>query len=140
MNDNELIEPSENFKLAVRHSSSCRILCELCGREHFVIDSSGYTWEDGELEDLLKMSEKDPDKFIGCDYDGVSWGTINGKQAVIDCQCNKLRGYEDFIWNHRYMIMDYFRRRMTEEIDCAKGNFEEMNKTSKMIEEKSWMK
>lgn len=45
---------------------------------------------------------------------------MNGKQYVIDCECNAAANYEAFIWNHRRMIADYLRTRSKDEFEDAK--------------------
>lgn len=107
------VEPSELFKQAVLHSGSCHISCELCDRTHFSTDTS-FDWEEGELESLLEKAEAEPDMYINHGNDSPSWGFFNDKQAVVDCPCNKLKGYEDFIWDNRHVIAKYLKARANE--------------------------
>ena len=50
----------------------------------------------------------------------LGWGNIDGKQAVYGCECNQDSKYEQFIWNHRYIIADYLIARATQELKDAK--------------------
>lgn len=118
----KLARPSKEFEEAVIHSGSILIDCQLCGRTHFGSDEGTLIENLGEKEykKLLKDSEKDPNKYVQHDAETVSWGDINGKQAVIGCQCNKLSEYESFVWNHRYIIEEYFSARAQKELQEAK--------------------
>lgn len=96
--------PSEEFKRAVGTEGSIVIDCELCGRTHFATHATEGYFDDGELAGLLKKQESDPIRFMSWDFSSVSYGHINGKQAVVDCPCNILANYERFIWQHRDLI------------------------------------
>jgi hypothetical protein len=115
-------EPSKEFEEAILHSASILVDCQLCGRTHFGSDEGALIDDLGEKEykALLGNSEKNPDKYIQHDSDMVSWGNINGKQAVIGCQCNKLSEYENLFWSHRNIIADYFSSRAQKELWDAK--------------------
>ena len=101
---------SDVFMRAVCHGGAlCSILCEFCGRTHFVGEGHG-DYRDGELEDLRVSAQKNPGKYIEHnDYDTIDWGYINGKQIVYGCPCNSARQYERWIWSHRYIIAKYLR-------------------------------
>jgi len=103
---------SDLFANLVCHGSSNGINCELCGRVHF---SEEGDHEKGELERLREKAKEHPDRFTE-DSDFTPWGTIDGLQAVIDCPCNGLAKYERFIWDHRYLIMKYLKKRIEAEL------------------------
>lgn len=113
---------TEEFLDAIHSGGTmCAIGCELCGRTHYVNNPHEMgDYEEGELEELEAMHEKEPDKYIPWDCP-VSWGCFAGKQAVIGCPCNeeKLKPYEDFIWSHRYMITEYLLARAKSIFDAA---------------------
>jgi len=111
-----LEEPSEWFKDAVIDSGSRVVTCDFCGRTYFAGDEP---YEDDELEILRKKAAAEPDKYIEvCGYE--RWGMVNGNHAVGNCPCHGLRPYEDFIWDHRYMIVDYLvERAKAEAADAA---------------------
>jgi hypothetical protein len=118
----KLTIPSKEFEKSVIHSGSVIVDCQLCGRIHFG-NNKGVLIEDlgkKEYKRLLKDSEKNSDKYVQHDAEMVSWGDIDGKQAVIGCQCNKLAEYENFFWNHRYIIEDYFSSIAQKELEDAK--------------------
>ncbi|MFH0846272.1 MAG: hypothetical protein V1851_02655 [Patescibacteria group bacterium] len=86
------------------HTGGCYRECA-CGRVHFTTER-GYDWNDGELEDLLKREEKDPDKFIPSDHT-VRTMNINGQEIVYGCCCNLAKKYEAFIRNNAPRIAEY---------------------------------
>ncbi len=105
---------SEHFNRAIISSSSISIDCPFCGRVHYASFNNEGNFEEGELEDLRKKAKKEPKKYIEHDYSSIEWGYLDGKQYVVDCECNGARRYEDFIWNHRYLILNYLDRRNCE--------------------------
>lgn len=127
-------EASDSFMRAVcGHGALCSILCEHCGRVHFVGDGHG-DYEDGELEDLRASAQKEPGKYIEHnDYDTIDWGFIAGKQIVYGCPCNSARRYEQWIWSHRYIIAKYLRL-MAEEAEIDAKLAREVADEAGMIE------
>jgi hypothetical protein len=113
-------EPSDEFVRAFMHSGSIVIDCELCGRTHFGTRSPGF-FDEGELDRLMKKAEADPIQYVADNTaDSISWGTINGKQAVAGCPCNVLTNYERFIWNHRFAIASFLSAKSSKRFDDAK--------------------
>ena len=129
----KLPEPSPEFEMAVGHAGTASILCELCGRTNFC-EGDWQHFEEGELEKLRQNAEEKPDEYFEhVDCDSISWGTIDGKQAVIGCPCNKLYLYEKLLWNSRYIIADYFGA-VAEKLKKETQQVEEIaQKTSKAI-------
>ena len=118
-------EPSEEFKSAIRHTSSISIDCELCGRHHFGNYESELIEDLGEkgYKKLLKNSKKFPDKYVyHPDEDYIPWGTINGLQAVVDCQCNKLSQYENLFWNSQHIIANFISAVTNKRLKFAQDN------------------
>lgn len=116
--------PSELFLSAIRSAGSIVIDCELCGRTHFGDGRGDY--EEGEYERLLAKAKTEPDKYIQHhDDDMVSYGYLQGKQAVLDCPCHELTRYEKFIWAHRWLIASYFRARLKENIQKLELDLEQ---------------
>lgn len=64
------------------------------------------------MEELVKKSKTEPNKYVQVDDDTVIWGYLDGKQTPIECPCNHARKFEDWIWNHRHIIAPYFRERL----------------------------
>lgn len=120
--DKQLPEPSEEFKRTIRHAGSISIDCELCDRTHFGNDEYALEENLGKkgYQKLLEQSKRHPDKYVSHpDEDMVVWGIINGKQAVIDCQCHKLFEYEKLFLESRHIIADYFIARAEKELKEA---------------------
>lgn len=103
-------KPSDDFMRAVCHCGSSHINCGFCDRVHFS-SGEGYDWKEGELEDLLKKAEINPDKYVNHGDESVSFGELDGIQAVYDCPCNRASQYEAFVWDNRFMIAEYFEAR-----------------------------
>ena len=114
-----LLAPSKEFLLAIKNSRSGVSDCDFCERTHFSPDSD-FAFHEGELEELLENHKKDPDKYIVHEGHGVEGGHLNGRFYVLDCPCNSASKYEDFIWNHRYLIADYFSARYQKMAQQAK--------------------
>lgn len=103
---------SEDFERALSDTSTICGTCEFCGRTYFV---SYGDYDHGELENLREKAKKEPKKYIEeCRYDQIDIGYIDGKQAVMGCDCKKLAVYERWIWNHRWTIARYFELRAKE--------------------------
>jgi hypothetical protein len=112
---------SEEFDEAVRYGGAlCSIVCEYCGRVHFKSLDTG-DFEEGELEELLEKSRKEPDKYIDWGSITIGWGHIGGKQYVVGCKCNGVEKLEKFVWSHRFLIIKYY----IEKAKKKKKEFEE---------------
>ncbi|MCK4647648.1 hypothetical protein KAT24_01820 [Candidatus Pacearchaeota archaeon] len=125
MSKKQLSPPSDEFKSAVLDTSSLVVDCQFCGRTHFTDEFPNELGE-SELKQLMKQHKKDPDKYV-LHEDCVKWGMMDGKQAVVDCQCNYLAKYECFIWHHRYVISEYLLER-------TKNNKDIADRESKLVE------
>ena len=116
-------ECSEEFQRAISTMGSYCILCEHCGRVHFVDAPLVIDWEKGELEELREQEAKNPDRYLGrTDCGSIPWGHVNGKQLVADCPCNSGRKFEDLFWSHRFLIADYFQNKITSMKKVLKHN------------------
>ena len=100
-------EISEEFDRALTTGGSLVIDCGFCNRTHF--GNAIAFFEEGEYEDLCNKAHDEPDRYIEHDYDDVGWGMLDGKVGVIDCQCESLKRYEDFIWENRRLIATYLK-------------------------------
>lgn len=122
--------PSEEFWDAVISAGSIVVNCEFCDRVHFVSEGE---FDEGELEGLREKAKKHPEKYIeNGTTDSIRWGYIDGKQAVYDCPCNGARRFEDFIWNHRQMVVSYLTRRSEDRLKRAKDEVASIKKLEKM--------
>lgn len=99
-------KPSEEFERAITISGGCVVTCEFCQRTYFE-PGGGWDWEKGELESLRANAEKEPDKFIECDY-SICDGPLDGKTYVVGCKCQAAGVYERWIWSHRHIFERYF--------------------------------
>lgn len=113
--------PSEIFLEAFSSDAgSIRGTCGCCGRTCYQSSCRGY-FDEGELEELERAIEKEPDKYADFGDCGVGFGEISGIQFIYDCPCRQeiLYKYEDFIWSHRQQIIEYLTRQMTEKKEQA---------------------
>ena len=88
---------------------TCRAICE-CGIVHFDEVQQHYDWEEGELEELQEFAKYNPEAYVAHDH-SIGFIEIDNKQVVIDCSCNTVDKYEDFILNHVVQIAEYLNRR-----------------------------
>ena len=112
-------KPSEMFVDALRGGGASSIYCN-CGRMHYapenLLDSEDETDYPNMLADVTAEKEKDPDgTIIHTDTDFVLAKDIGGRTFVVDCPCNGLTQYEDFIWENRNSIRDYLKVRIDQE-------------------------
>lgn len=128
MANDSKVPPSEIMEGAITMAGSICITCELCDRTHFASGEPDF-FDPGELGELREKAAKEPEKYLeDAGSDSLSWGRIDGKQAVIGCPCNGLKRYEDFIWNNRHVISKYLEARAKDRLaqaqhdsDLAKG-------------------
>lgn len=105
--------PSDEFLEAFMEccdTGTCHVVCDMCGRTHFS-SMGGYDWEDSELERLIAQAEKEPDKYADHGSDTVWFDCINGKNAVLHCECDGLRRVEQFIIANRELITTFLQIR-----------------------------
>lgn len=90
------------------HGGSIRGTCQSCGREHYQSAVPGY-FDEGELEELERKAEKEPDKYIDNGDCTVGFGEIDGVQFVYGCPCEmkSLYKYEAFVWSHRFQVIKF---------------------------------
>lgn len=134
-------EPSEEFLHALELShggGGCRAECEFCKRVTYN-PNGGWTWDEGELEDLDRRNEEDSDKCIAVDY-AVPIAYLDGKQYVIGCPCNSARQYEVWIWSHGILIAEYLKlkaERIAGDAECEVKTSEKVQAAMKALEEVS---
>lgn len=127
VNDNK---PSVLFLRTLSGGGARSMSCGNCGREHFATyvsegygggdefdDEESWAYYKNEAEEALKECPEgviihEDDSFVECkDIGGISF--------VVDCPCNGLYKYEQFIWNNRNSIRDYIYERVKEEYELA---------------------
>lgn len=118
-------QASDLFMDLVCNQGTPSATCQLCGRSHFASGSGSYN-SDEEIQRWRESAEKEPDKWCEVSEDGLAFGHINGIQVVYDCPCHKLRKYEDFIWSHRSLIINYIRQRTANELAEAQRMADEI--------------
>jgi hypothetical protein len=114
------IKPSEMFlnSLSGYGVGSSSLTCEYCGREHLCPDAE---YESEEWKEYCHTEHKgNPDGIIlHYDCDSISAHQMNGTLFVIDCRCNGLGKYEQYIWDHKDTIRSYFQVRIEQEAKWA---------------------
>ena len=96
--------------------------CGYCGRMHYCPDNDfvdrDYEDQGDYLAHCLEEKRKDPEGVvIHYNTDGVSGRQLNGVNFVLECPCNGLYRYEQFIWQDRALIRDYLKARIDQEHD-----------------------
>jgi hypothetical protein len=105
----KLDPPSEEFADVLCDGGTPAAECEFCGVTHYV--GSGHYMDEGELECLQQAAKAEPEKYQENNTsDAISFGYIDGRRFVWGCPCNSVRKYEDWINNHRTLILRYFER------------------------------
>ena len=121
---------SNHFKNLLSTGGATRVTCSYCAREHVAIDScnmiDGYSTHFCETTDTIRQWAKDqPDTYIlHEDVDFVNYYSLRGMDFVVDCPCNGLRPYEDFMWEEREMWMKYLALRklsLQADLDSLQG-------------------
>lgn len=120
-------KPSAIFVDSLYGGGSHFMVCGYCGREHYCPDSYVVLNDDDPdhpyenyLTDVLAAKEKDPDGIvIHYDDDYVRAKDLNGMAFVIDCPCNGLYIYEQFIWQDKDSIRNYLKNRIDLELKQA---------------------
>ena len=117
-------KPSEIFLDSLSGGGSHNIVCQ-CGREHYCPDSGNFFndySDDGEddykfyLQEALAHQKNDPDGvIIHHDVDCVVTKDLHGAAFVLECPCNGLWKYEQFIWDNKNNIRNYLKNRIEQE-------------------------
>ena len=118
MDQNEVLPAcSEEFWDAVITSGSPVAECELCHRT--IYDVNGQDMDEGELEKLQWNHAKTPDRYVpvdGC----VRYGHVAGFTIVYGCPCNLAYRYERFLWNHRWLIASFLKKKAGANLETAR--------------------
>ena len=111
------VPASDAFIEAFSQGSSPVLQCQLCTR--VLYNSTGeYMDEENELQNLEKEYEENPEKYIPIDHQ-IHQGTIEGNQVLMECPCNGIRLFENFIWNNSKRISQYLCERSDKEFKYA---------------------
>ena len=98
---------SEEFNEIVAEKGTRRTECEACARVYFAAELPGF--EEGELEELLELSEDDPDFYINTFDKVVTFVKIDGYDCVCQCNCGFVKKWERSIWDAKDKIMEYIK-------------------------------
>jgi len=83
----------------------------------------------------MKKSRENPDKYVfHANNDTVHWGTLDGKNYVLDCPCNSALRYEALFWNSRGVIASYFSKRAKRQLNAAQEDSRLADSVSTNIE------
>lgn len=116
-------KPSKMFVRSLEGGGSSQADCH-CGRRHYAPGNLRNSCEDDDEQNMINIcleeQKADPDGII-IEYedDFIYYKELSGSLFVVDCPCNGLRRYEDFIWNNRNPIRDYYKDRVVQEARWA---------------------
>ena len=105
-------EPSDLFMDAFSsRSSGSRRQCN-CGKVFFDESNNGWTWDEGEFEELQLLHKEKPNEYIALPY-AVGTVVLNGLETVMDCPCwwPLANSIESFLINEGSSIADYLNAR-----------------------------
>jgi hypothetical protein len=95
---------------AFSRGGCCAALTCHCGRTYFVTSEGHGDYGEGELEELRRNAEKEPDKYIEVpDFSCVANLYIDGKELVIGCKCGGADRYAEWIESHAVELTEYLK-------------------------------
>jgi hypothetical protein len=116
------LKPSNFFLKSLQPWDDSHVYCE-CKREYFALLAYKDTYYDDEktFEPYARACKLDNPLGTIIEEDAVTiyYKVINGLKFVVDCECNMLRKYEDFIWNQKDVIRQYLKDRIADEYRLA---------------------
>lgn len=90
-------------------SSTC-VTCEKCGRTYFVTSQGHGDYDEGELAELRRKADAEPDKYIEVpDYSYVGSADLFGKHVVIGCLCDPTMRVTTWIEDNADELTTYLR-------------------------------
>jgi len=116
-------QPSRMFVDSLHGGGSSQITCQ-CGRRHYAPGNLRNSCEENDYQDMLDdciIEQSDDPEGVVIEYDSdfIYYKELSGNVFVIDCACNGLRRYEDFLWNNRDVIRKYLKVRIDQEAEWA---------------------
>jgi hypothetical protein len=66
---------------------------------------------------LREKAKENPNQYVAMNRPEI--GRMGGKDIVVNCPCNYLKKYEDFIWGHRGVIARYISKRAKQQAEAA---------------------
>jgi len=130
--------PSDMFVDSIDFGvGSAEMECGWCGRMHYCPDND-YDYDADEFRKHCEEEYKNDPGGVVLHYDSnsVIGKELNGLVFVVDCPCNGLTRFENFIWNERSTIRNYLTKRVNQEYEWAGqertrnklAGFEDVNK------------
>ena len=112
------VPPSEEFNEALDRFWSRGSIYAECGHCHRVFFNSEDRgcFEEGELDELRKKAEEDPDTYIEVDY-SIPHGILNGSEYVTGCPCNYAKFVEDVFDRYAELAIRYFTNKLKSKVD-----------------------
>lgn len=80
----------------------------ICGRVNFVTDEGAGTWDENELEGLLKKHSERPDRYVA--HHNESTVSVSSIGIVWGCDCGMSLRYENFLINNESSILSYYKK------------------------------
>jgi len=120
------MKASEEFIRAFSRHGTIVATCA-CGRTHFASYDAD-CFDEGELEKLSAQQQREPNKFVEHFQSSVSVVHFGNETLVADCDCDRLKRYENFIWAYRQSILDYLVKRNTRDFNMVTELNEQIEK------------
>ena len=119
-------KPSEMFLDALSGFGigSDHLECGWCARMHYCPDSD-CNWDDSDGGISWKSyceqeyNSRPNEVVLHYDCDAISAHEMNGIMFVLECPCNGLYRFENFIWGHKETIRNYLKVRIEQEARWA---------------------
>lgn len=109
---------SREFQEAISSKGSIQIVCEACGRNHFVDNDLNPDSTGVDVARLVAEAEQHPNQYVRhdpADDDMISWFEWNGCEVVFDCPCGFAAKLEQTLWQRRSEITKYLTARAKRE-------------------------
>jgi len=95
--------------------------CHMCERLHFCLPEGDGTYEEGEFENLLELSKKNPDKYRLRSEPSIPYIVVNDLLYVLDCPCNGATRYEKLYLKEQEHIIRFFKNNKKKADSLADG-------------------
>lgn len=102
--------------------------CDYCGRMHYCVDDNYAESEDNPegtciteeaARNILSCLENPDSVVFNREVDCIEYVMMHHIKFVVDCPCNGLRAYENFIWDNKDSIRKYLKTRIDQEFIWA---------------------
>lgn len=109
---------SEAFRVAFSTAGTCEVTCPFCHTEHISLEQyNNWDYDDDEAPDehrkkILEMASEKPEEYMIHDYDGISCCDFGFGLIPVECPCNGLEKYENFLLRNAKQIGIFFTERV----------------------------